>query len=181
MSYFSQISSMYQIFNLMYGILSSSSISSSSSRNSFGISIPVSISVPYMSVNQSKNDNELKDLDFFQMEKLLTWMKFFFEEEIEIKEENKDDNKEVIEITKDDYKESTKETTIKAYKKELYNIYVGIRSDYKQYQHWSKYNNSLWLLSSYRSKNTKDLSKKIISDIQLFNEGLKMFEMINKT
>jgi len=177
MSYFNQISTMYQIFNLMYGILSSSSISSS--RNSFGISIPVSISVPYMSVSPSKNDNELKDLDFFQMEKLLTWMKFFFEEDIEIKEENKNDKKEYIEITKEYNKETNKETTIKAYKKELYNIYVGIRSDYKQYQNWSKYNNTLWVLSSYRSKNTKDLSKKIISDIQLFNEGLKMFEMIN--
>ena len=71
-------------------------------------------------------------------------------------------------------------TTIKAYKKELYNIYVGIKSDYIQYQHWKKYNNSLWLFSSYRSKNTKDLSKKIISDIQLFNDGLKMFSMISR-
>ena len=88
-------------------------------------------------------------------------MNFFFEEE------TKGDNSDNI-------------TTIKAYKKELYNIYVGIKSDYIQYQHWKKYNNSLWLFSSYRSKNTKDLSKKIISDIQLFNDGLKMFSMISR-
>lgn len=154
MSYFTNISTMYQIASLIYGIVSSSTITPR-------ISVPVSISIPYMSSSSKTDDNELKDLDFFQMEKLLTWMKFFFDEETK---EDKEDNI----------------NTIKAYKKELYNIYVGIKSDYIQYQGWKKYNNSLWVLSSYRSKNTKDLSKKIISDIQLFNEGLKMFSMISK-
>lgn len=153
MSYFSNISTAYQIFNLIYGILSNSTITPR-------FSVPVSISIPYINQNSKKDDYEVKDLDFFQMEKLLTWMKLFFEEDH--KEDNLEDSQK------------------NAYKRELYNIYVGIRSDYKQYQNWKKYNNSIWILSSYRSKNTKDLSKKIVSDIQLFNEGLKMFSMLHK-
>jgi hypothetical protein len=150
------ISTAYQIcsviFNLLYNSLSTTRLS-----------IPLSISIPY---NSSKKEEFLtKDLDYFQMERLLKWMSLFFENE---------DDKE------DDTKEDEKEETKKAYKKELYNIYIGIRSDYKQYLNWKKYNNSIWLLSSIRSKNTKDLSKKIISDIELFNEGLKMFSMFNK-
>lgn len=161
---FNNISAMYQAFNLIYGIISPSL----SSRKDFPrISFPVSISIPYGISSSKKEEYEAKDLDFFQMEKLLTWMKLFFEEEDEKTEENKEESKE-NNITK------------KAYKRELYNIYVGIRSDYKQYQGWKKYNNSIWILPSYRSKNTKDLGKKIISDIELFNEGLKMFSLINK-
>jgi len=148
---------MYQIASMIYTIVSSSSITPR-------ISFPVSISIPYMNSSLQREDYEIKDLDFFQMEKLLTWMKFLFEEE------NKDEDKENKE-----HKEQHK-----AYKRELYNIYVGIKSDYIQYQRWKKYNNSLWAFSSYRSKNTKDLSKKIVSDIQLFNEGLKMFSIITK-
>jgi hypothetical protein len=157
MSY-SHISSIYQIGKIIYGILSNSNISGSNS-----ISVPISISIPYSnSFGSVKNDSgEIKDLDFFQMDKLLTWMKFFFE------------NSDVSDVSDD-------KDTVKAYKKELYNIYVGIRSDYIQYKNWKKYNNSLWVLSYYRSKNTKDLSKKIISDIQLFNDGLKMFSIIFK-
>jgi hypothetical protein len=158
------ISAIYQIFNLIYGIVSPSL----SSRNDFSrLSFPVSISIPYGGSSSKKEEYEIKDLDFFQMEKLLTWMKLFFEEDDEKKDENICENKDGN-ITK------------KAYKKELYNIYVGIKSDYKQYQGWKKYNNGLWILSSYRSKNSKDLGKKIVSDIQLFNEGLKMFSLINK-
>lgn len=153
MSYFNSISTIYQIFNMICGILANSTITPR-------ISVPVSISIPYMNQGSKKEESDVKDLDFFQMEKLLTWMKLFFEDN-----EDKEDQKDIQK---------------NAYKRELYNIYVGIRSDYKQYQNWKKYNNSLWLLSSYRSKNTKDLSKKIISDIQLFNEGLKMFSMLHK-
>lgn len=162
MSYFNNVNTMYQICTIIYGLISSSTITPR-------ISVPVSISIPYMSSSSKRDDNELKDLDFFQMEKLLTWMKFFFDGDspMAVEEQDKRDN--------DNNKEQ-----YRAYKRELYNIYVGIKSDYIQYQHWKKYNNSIWLFSSYRSKNTKDLSKKIISDIQLFNEGLKMFSIITK-
>jgi hypothetical protein len=34
-------------------------------------------------------------------------------------------------------------------------------------------------MSSYRKKNTKSLAAKILSDIKLFNEGLKMYSIIN--
>jgi len=69
--------------------------------------------------------------------------------------------------------------TQKAYKQELYSIYVGIVSDYKQYQQWKQYNDNLWVLSSYRKKNAKGLAKKILGDMVLFKEGLQMFSMMH--
>jgi hypothetical protein len=135
--------------NIIYGLITNVI---SSAIITPRISFPVSINY-----NIKKNDTEeVKDIDFFQMEKLLSWMKLFFEEETVNENE-----------------------TIKAYRQELYNIYVGIVSNYKQYQQWKKYNNNIWVLSSYRSKNTKDLSKQILADIQLFNEGIKMFYLLN--
>jgi hypothetical protein len=129
------------------------------------------ISFP-MSINcniKREEVSDVKDLDYFQMEKFLKWMKLFFDDyKEELDSENENDEKEENSETK------------KAYKRELYNIYIGIISDYKQYKTWKKYNNSLWILSSYRSKNTIDLSKKIMADIQLFNEGIKMFSLLNK-
>ena len=64
--------------------------------------------------------------------------------------------------------------------KELYNIYVTICSDHIQYQQWKKYNDSLWIFSSMRKKNTKGLARKILADIKLFKEGLEMFSMFQK-
>jgi ABC-type amino acid transport substrate-binding protein len=151
MSQFNSLSAIYQLGCIIYGLL----------NNVSNISPKIYISIPY--TGSKVEESQSKDLDFFQMEKLLTWMKIFFEEE---------DNENIKDI------KDIKDNTVKAYKKELYNIYVGIRSDYIQYQNWKKYNNSLLFFSSYRCKNTKDLSKKIISDIQLFNEGLKMFSYI---
>jgi hypothetical protein len=57
---------------------------------------------------------------------------------------------------------------------------MTIGSDYKQYRHWKQYNNGIWLLSSYRNKDTKALAKKILADVKLFHEGLKMFSMFDK-
>lgn len=166
------VSTAYQICSLIFNMIYNSSISSTR------LSIPLSISIPY---NSSSKKEELltKDLDYFQMERLLKWMSLFFEEDEDDKEdENKKETIRDNENDKDNLE--NKEETKRAYKKELYNIYVGIRSDYKQYLNWKKYNNSIWILPSMRSKNTKDLSKKIISDIELFNEGLKMFSLFNK-
>ena len=156
------ISTAYQICSLIFNIYNSSSTSSR-------LSIPLSISIPY---NSKKEELVTKDLDYFQMERLLKWMSLFFEQD---KEDKENDNKE-----NDNKENDNKEETKRAYIRELYNIYIGIRSDYKQYLSWKKYNNSIWILSSIRSKNTKDLSKKIISDIELFNDGLKMFSLFNK-
>ena len=168
------ISTAYQICSLIFNMLYNSSISSTR------LSIPLSISIPY---NSSSKKEELltKDLDYFQMERLLKWMSLFFEQE----DENDEKEQTIKDNEKDNEKDNKKDNenkdeTKRAYKKELYNIYVGIRSDYKQYLNWKKYNNSIWILPSMRSKNTKDLSKKIISDIELFNEGLKMFSLFNK-
>jgi hypothetical protein len=163
------ISTAYQICSLIFNMIYNSSISSTR------LSIPLSISIPY---NSSSKKEELltKDLDYFQMERLLKWMSLFFEQDEEEELDKKDDKEEKETIKDLENKEETK----RAYKKELYNIYVGIKSDYKQYLNWKKYNNSIWILPSMRSKNTKDLSKKIISDIELFNEGLKMFSLFNK-
>ena len=166
------ISTAYQICSLIFNIYNSSSTSSR-------LSIPLSISIPY---NSKKEELVTKDLDYFQMERLLKWMSLFFEQDKEDKEnDNKEnDNKENDNKENDNKENDNKEETKRAYIRELYNIYIGIRSDYKQYLSWKKYNNSIWILSSIRSKNTKDLSKKIISDIELFNDGLKMFSLFNK-
>jgi hypothetical protein len=95
-----------------------------------------------------------RELDLLQMNRFVKWMKLIFDGE-------------------------TKETH-REYKQELYNIYVTICSDHKQYQQWKKYNESLWSFSLYSKKNTKTLAKKILGDITLFKEGLKMFSMFEK-
>ena len=103
-----------------------------------------------------KEMNAEDDLDKVHMNQVIKWMKMLF-----------DDGP--IDVT----------VTQKAYKQELYSIYVGIVSDYKQYQQWKQYNESLWVLSSYRKKNAKGLAKKILGDMILFKEGLQMFSMMH--
>lgn len=130
------------------------------------------------SIGNSSNDFNFygdyeRELENIQMDKLLKWMSMVFEDDISnlLKlDENKENNEN----------HDNKEEKLKAYKKELYNIYVTIKSDYLQYLERKKYNSRIWILSSYRQKNTKELSKKIILDIQLFYEGLKMFSLFEK-
>jgi len=112
-------------------------------------SAPITIPV------QKETDVE-HDLDQMQMDQLIKWMNMLF-----------DDTH--IDVT----------VTQKAYKQELYSIYVGIVSDYKQYQQWKAYNKKLWIFTSFRKKNTKALAKKIIGDSTLFKEGLQMFSMMH--
>ena len=102
---------------------------------------------------QKESDSER---DLVQMDQLIKWMKMLF-----------DDGPVDVTVTQ------------KAYKQELYSIYVGIVSDYKQYQQWKKYNDSLWVMTSYRKKNAKGLAKKILGDCALFKEGLQMFSMMH--
>ena len=97
-----------------------------------------------------------RELDLLQMNQLLKWMGLVFDDSM---------------IPSDSHK---------AYKQELYNIYITIWSDYKQYEEWKLYNKGLWMFSSYRNKNTKGLAKKILSDIKLFKEGLEMFSMFER-
>lgn len=99
--------------------------------------------------------NEEDDLDAIHMDRLLKWMHLIFE------------------TTPGQETDSHKE-----YKKELYSIYVGIVSDYKEYQHSKQYNRTLWIMSSYRKKNTKSLAAKILADIKSFHDGLQMFSML---
>lgn len=99
------------------------------------------------------------ELDLLQMDRMLKWMKLVFEATPSTTELD-DDSKSIN------------------YKQELYSIYMTICSDYKEYQRWKIYNSSLWMFSSYRKKNTRQLAKKIIADIKLFNEGLKLFSMM---
>jgi hypothetical protein len=100
--------------------------------------------------------NEEKELDAINMDRMLKWMHLIFE------------------TTPNEETASHKE-----YKKELYSIYVGIVSDYKEYQQWKHYNRTLWVLSSYRKKNTTSLAAKILADIKSFHDGLHMFSMIS--
>lgn len=116
---------------------------------------------PTPTLVRSDTDDE-RELDLLQMDRMLKWMSLIFEDSFVA----------VDEVPTDD--------THKAYKKELYSIYVTIGSDYRQYQHWKKYNSNIWVFSSYRNKNTKALARKILGDVTLFHEGLKMFSMFEK-
>jgi hypothetical protein len=100
--------------------------------------------------------DEERELDMLHMDRLLPWMRIMFDEPV---------------------KEMDTVEARQAYKKELYSVYMTIRSDYTQYQQWKQYNSSIWVLSSYRKKNTAALAKKILADIRLFHEGLKLFSM----
>ena len=115
---------------------------------------------PAPTLIRAEIDDE-QDLSSLQMDRLLKWMSLIFDDSITTVK--------------------TESTELKsAYKRELYSLYTTIISDYRQYQQMKKYNNSLWILSYYRSKDTKSLAKRIIGDIKLFNEGLKMFSMFEK-
>uniref|UniRef100_A0A6C0KSZ3 Uncharacterized protein n=1 Tax=viral metagenome TaxID=1070528 RepID=A0A6C0KSZ3_9ZZZZ len=111
---------------------------------------------------RSEVDDE-RELDLLQMDRMLKWMSLVFEDSfVPIETPTEIDD------------------THKAYKKELYSIYMTIGSDYKQYRNWKNYNSGVWILSSYRNKDTKMLARKILADVKLFHEGLKMFSMFEK-
>jgi hypothetical protein len=103
--------------------------------------------------------DEEKELDMLHMDRLLPWMRIMFDEP-----QASPDTPDTTEARQ-------------AYKKELYSVYTTIRSDYTQYQQWKQHNDRLWVFSSYRKKNTAALAKKILADIRLFHEGLKLFSM----
>jgi hypothetical protein len=115
---------------------------------------------PTPTLVRSEIDDE-RELDLLQMDRMLKWMSLVFEDSF-------------VSI------ETPVEDTHKAYKKELYSIYMTIGSDYKQYCQWKNYNSGVWVFSSYRNKDTKALAKKILGDVKLFYEGLKMFSMFEK-
>jgi hypothetical protein len=123
---------------------------------------------PTPTLVRSDTDDE-RELDQLQMDRMLKWMGLIFE-----------DSFEMIETREPSTPQPPMDETHKAYKKELYSIYMTIGSDYKQYQHWKQYNSNIWMFSSYRNKNTKALAKKILADVRLFHEGLKMFSMFEK-
>jgi len=116
---------------------------------------------PIPIIKQAETNDE-RELELLQMDRMITWMNMVFDDTF-------------TPVTKGD-----KEETHRSYKKELYSIYRTICSDYAQYKQWKQYNNGIWLLSSYRSKDTKMLAKKILADVKLFHEGLKMFSMFDK-
>ena len=104
--------------------------------------------------SSKRSDNHEQELDRLQMNRLLKWMDMFFYE--------KENEKEVATIKQ-------------AYHKELYSIYKTISSDYKQYEQWKIYNQSLWFIKTYRQKNTNALAQKILSDLLLFHECMNLF------
>jgi len=132
-------------------------------------------------VHMIQDVDDERELDLLQMDRLLKWMSIIFE----IEEEEKNDtepetNKETNKETDNETIKTIKENTIKKYKQELFSIYKSIYCDYKDYQRWKKHNRDLWMFSSYRQYDTKSLAKRILSDVKLFNEGLKMFSVFNK-
>lgn len=101
-----------------------------------------------------------REVDLLQMDRLLKWMRLIFDTTPS--------------------SETNTPTTQTQYKQELYSIYMTICSDYKEYQRWKTYNQSLWILSGYRKKNTKHLARKILADVRLFHEGLQLFSMMKQ-
>ena len=113
----------------------------------------------------SKSDNDYinysNELDRMQINRLLKWLHLFFEQyPPSLNNEDENDDKGNIKHQ---------------YTKELYQLYKTILSDYNQYIQWKTFNDSLWLLRTYRAKSTNEIAKKIISDVTLFNEGLTLF------
>jgi hypothetical protein len=116
-----------------------------------------------------------RELDLLQMDRMLKWMHLVFEDRFIAIETVTDPGSHET-----SHEETPQDEMHKAYKKELYSIYINICSDYSQYRKWKQYNSGIWVFSSYRKKNTKDLARKILADIKLFHEGLKMFSMFDK-
>jgi len=178
------------IVNNLAPILASSATSISSSYFSNRAAPPLPTMI------RPEHDDE-RELDLLQMDRMLIWMRLIFEDTFVSVEkdtpgqaereqaerpqaERPQAEREQAERPQAKREQEQAHELHKGYKKELYSIYMSIRSDYSQYQQWKQYNNSIWMFSSYRNKNTKALAKKILSDVTLFHEGLKMFSMFEK-
>ena len=149
------------IVNNLAPILASSATSISSSYFSNRAAPPLPALI------RPEIDDE-RELDLLQMDRMLKWMSLIFEDSFTQSQ------------TPGSPKITPTDDTHKGYKKELYSIYMTICSDFSQYQNWKKYNATIWMFSSYRNKDTKALAKKILGDVKLFHEGLKMFSMFEK-
>lgn len=104
--------------------------------------------------------SEEHEVEMLQMDRLLRWLALVF-----------------------DGTDSTTDSplpTRQAYKQELYNLYRTLCSDYRQYERWKTYNQSIWFLSSYRRYDTKTLAQKILSDVRLFREGMVLFGAMDR-
>jgi len=136
---------------------------------------------PIPTLIRSENDDE-RELDLLQMDRMLKWMSLIFEDsnELVVIPSHQCRPGETCKHTMPCPDATTPDSTQKAYKKELYSIYVTIGSDYSQYRRWKEYNAGVWVFSSYRNKDTKALAKKILADVKLFHEGLKMFSLFEK-
>lgn len=123
-----------------------------------------SYSEPKRSISPTEQDDE-HELELLQIDRLLKWMELVFDDTFT----PHSDSKQVDHID-----------THRMYKQELFNIYRTLCSDYKQYHNWKKYNQSIWLFTSYRKRDTKYLAHKIVSDVRLFKEGLQLFFMMGR-
>jgi hypothetical protein len=121
-------------------------------------------SSPKIIPNSTEPDNE-RELELLQMNKLLKWMKLVFDDTFTPPIPSCSGVDELSE-------------TRRAYKQELFSIYRTLCSDYQQYSNWKEYNQSIWLFTSYRRRDTKELARKLLSDIRLFKEGLQLYFMI---
>ena len=117
-------------------------------------------------VRMIQDTDDERELDLLQVDRLLKWMSLIFDRN---STEREDEDKE---------NDNEEDQLRSKYKQELFSIYRSIYSDFKEYERYKKHNVSLWVFSSYRKYDTKALAKRILSDIKLFNEGLKMFIII---
>ena len=121
-----------------------------------------SYSAPKPTATPTEQDDE-RELDLLQMDRLLKWMELVFDDSFTPSLESKE--MDIVE-------------TRRAYKQELFSIYRTLCSDYQQYCRWKQYNQSIWLFSSYRKQDTKGFARKLLSDVRLFKEGLQLFFMM---
>jgi hypothetical protein len=102
--------------------------------------------------------DEEKELEMLQLERWIRWLSLVF------------DGTDATEVL----------PARQAYKQELYQLYRGICSDWRQYERWKAHNRSLWFLAVYRQYDTKTLARKLLSDVRLFREGMVLFGAMDR-
>lgn len=150
-----------QIANQLFAILGTA-------YSFLGFSQPSIPRISSHSCNKATGNAPLPEsLNDGEMAHMLKWMDLFFKDSTTTK-----NGKDLVENVQD---------TPDPYIQELYNLYCTIRSDYAGYREIVKYNNSLWILPSMRSRSVATLSAKILTDIKMFGQALQLFAFMRNS
>jgi hypothetical protein len=146
-----------QIANQLFAILSTA-------YSFLGFSQPSAPRLSSHTADKAPNHTPLPEsLNDGEMAHMLKWMDLFFS--------TSSSTKHVDDV----------DDTPDPYMQELYNLYCTIRSDYAGYREIVKYNNSLWILPSLRSRNVTSLCAKILTDIKMFGQALQLFAFMRNS